>query len=104
MERSGTKLSCIHFMKPHAMKLNIYLHKEKSVLDTAYVKIGKNEVAPNKDSIVRCLKKSYGERIQYVIFTEGSKDGEIFSHEAAGNIKEIISKTPPKNFQIVECG
>lgn len=33
------------------MKLNIYLHKEKSALDTACVKIGKNEIAPNKDSM-----------------------------------------------------
>jgi hypothetical protein len=86
------------------MKLNIYLHKEKRALDTAYVKIGKNEVAPNKDSIVLCLKKSYGDRIQYVIFTEGAKDGEFFSHEAAGNIKHIIAKTPPQKFQPIECG
>ena len=86
------------------MKLNVYLHKEKSVLDTAYVKIGKNEVAQNKDAIVRCLKKSFGERIQYVIFSEGSKDGELFSNEAAGNIKQIIAKTPPEKFQTVECG
>ena len=93
----------IYFIKPLAMKLKIYLHKEKTVLDTAYVKIGKNEIAPNKDSIVRCLKKSFGDQIQYVVFTEGSKDGEFFSNEAAGNIKQIIAKTPPEKFQTIEC-
>jgi hypothetical protein len=86
------------------MKLNIYLHKEKNALDTAYVKIGKNEIAPNKDSIVLCLKKSFGETIQYVIFTEGAKDGGFFSNEAAGSVKQIIAKTPPKKFQTIECG
>lgn len=85
------------------MKLNIYLHKEKSVLDTAYVKIGKGEIGAHKDAIIRCLKKSYGERIQYVIFEEGAKEGDYFSHEAAGNINQIIAKTPPQKFQPIEC-